>query len=184
MLHKSFQEMGIPPGYGFQQLLFSRVINTLVVQTRSRDHNWRPERLYLRKATSDTYRSIGAPGDLTSQEFPFVHPSKPLLAYNSMQHSFTLDAEGKERLGGDWDSLKVFDLESETEIASVNRDTLHLPNGFVTGWISSIVGFCDAGLFVKAGLSEDRSRLDYFVAEVDFAQRTLRPIVALPAVFM
>ncbi len=86
MLNRSFEEMGIPPGYGFKQLLFSPVANTVVVQTQSAGHNWRPERLYFRKAESDKYRNIGEPGDLTSQEFPFAHPSKPLLAYNSLQH--------------------------------------------------------------------------------------------------
>jgi hypothetical protein len=184
MLNKSFEEMGIPPGYGFKQLLYSPVVNTMVAQTQSAGRNWCPERLYFRRAASDVYRSIGKPGDLISQEFPFLHPSKPLLAYNSMRHRFTLDAEGKERHSGDWDSLIVFNLESEAEVASISQDTLHWPPGVVKGWISRIVAFGDAGLFVQAGLSENVSRMDYFVAEVDFTLRVLKPIAALPATFM
>jgi len=133
MFNRSFQEMGIPSGYGFKQLLFSPAANALVAQTQSAGHNWRPERLYFRYAASDKYRNIGEPGDLTSQEFPFLHSSKPLLAYNSMQHRFTVDAQGEERHSGDWDSLKLFNLESGVEIDSINQDTLRLPPGVVRG---------------------------------------------------
>ena len=176
--------MGIPSGYGFKQLLFSPVANALVLQTQSAGHNWRPERLYYRHTASEKYQNIGEPGDLTSQEFPFVHTSKPLLAYNSMQHRFTLDAQGGERHGGDWDSLKLFNLELGVEIDSINQDVLHLPTGVVRGWISRLVAFGDSGLFVQAGLSKDGSRMDYVVAELDLPQRILKPIAALPATFM
>jgi len=184
MFNKSFEEMGIPSGYGFKELVFSPVANALVVQMQSAGNSWRPERLYFRQLSSDKYRNIGEPGDLTSQEFPFVHSSKPLLAYNSMQHRFTLDAQGEEQHSGDWDSLKLFNLELGVEIDSINEDNLHLPTGVVRGWISDIVAFGDSGLFVKAGLSKDRSRMDYVVAEVDVVQRSLKPIVTLPATFI
>jgi hypothetical protein len=184
MLNKSFEEMGISPGYGFKKLLFSSVANALVVQTRSTGRNWRPERLYFRRAASDKYRSIGQPAELTSQEFPFVHPSRPLLAYNSLQHRFDLDAQGNEQHGADWHSLTIFDLESGTEIASLDEGTLHLPTDVTRGWLASIVGFSDAGLFVTAGLSKNSGRMDYFIAKIDPEQRRLDPVTALPAVFM
>jgi len=176
--------MGIPSGYGFKQLLFSPVANTVVVQAQSAGNNWRPERLYFRHAASDKYRSIGEPGDLASQEFPFVHSSKPLLAYNSMQHRFILDAQGEKRHCGDWDSVKLFNLQLGAEVDSIGPDTLHLPPGIVRGWISKLVGFGDSGLFVQAGLSKDASRMDYVVAEVDLETRTLKPVVVLPATFI
>ncbi len=183
-MFKSFQDMGIPSGYGFKQLLFSPAVNILVVQTCSAGHDWRPERLYFRHADSGGYRKIGAPDDFTSQESPFAHSSKPLLAYNSMQHHFTVDAEGKQRHSGDWDSLNIFNLESGVEVASIKQDSLRLPTGLVRGWIADIVAFGDAGLFVKAGLSVNGTRMDYFIAEVDFAERTLTTVASLPATFM
>jgi hypothetical protein len=184
MWNRSFQEMGLPPGYGLKQLLFSPAANALGVQAQSAGLNWRPERLYFRYVESDKYQCVGQPADLTSQDFPFVHPSKPLLAYNSMQHRFTVDAQGEERHSGDWDSLRLFDLKLGAEVDSINQDTLHLPTGVVRGWISSLVSFGDSGLFVQAGLSKDGSRMDYVVAEVDLAQRILKPVVALPATFI
>jgi hypothetical protein len=180
----SFQGMGIPPGYGFKKLLFSPVANVLVVQAQSAANNWRPERLYFRHTSQETYRPVGEPGDLYSQESPLVHPSKPLLAYNLMEHRFTINAHGKEQHSGDWDSLRVFNLEMGTEVASVCQRTLQWPAGTARGWISGLVQFCELGLFVSAGLSKDSARMDYFVASLDLGERNLKPIVPLAGVFM
>ena len=176
--------MGIPPGYGFKQLLFSTAANALVVQTQSAGKNWRPERLYFRSINSDKYSAIGEPGDLVSQECPFAHPSKPLVAYNCLKHRFSVDARGEERHGAEWDSLTLYNLESGVALDLINPDTLTLPNGIVSGWIATIVGYSDAGLFVQAGLSKDGSRTDYVVAELSVLHHSLKPIVTLPATFM
>ena len=112
MWSRSFQEMGIPQGYGFKQLLFSAAANALVVQTQSAEKNWLPERLYFRHIDSDRYSPVGQPSDLVSQDYPFVHPSKPLIAYNCLEHHFSVDAQGEEHHGADWDSLIIYKLES------------------------------------------------------------------------
>lgn len=176
--------MGIPPGYGFKQLLFSAAANALVVQTQSAEKNWRPERLYFRKIDSEKYNPIGQPSELVSQDHPFVHPSKPLVAYNCLKHRFSVDAQGVERHGGDWDSLTIYDMESGLEVQHITGDELTLPPGIVTGWISALVGYSDAGLFVQAGLSKDGSRMDYVVAELKLTSHVLKPIVTLPATFI
>ena len=54
----------------------------------------------------------------------------------------------------------------------------------VRGWIARLVAFCDSGLFVQSGLSNDGRRIDYVGAEVDLAKRLLKPILALPVVFV
>jgi hypothetical protein len=180
----SFQGMGIPPGYGFKKLLFSPVANVLVVHAQSAANNWRPERLYFRHASQETYRLICEPGDLHSQECPVVHPSKPLLAYNLMEHRFAIDAKGEELHSAEWGSIRVFNLETGTEVASVCQRTLQWPAGTARGWISEIVQFCELGLFVCAGLSTNPARMDYFVASLDLGGCTLKPIVPLRGVFM
>ena len=185
MLNRSFEEMGIPPGYGFKQLLFSPAASALVVQAQSSGKNWRPERLYFRHIDSDKYNSIGLPADLISQDFPFVHPTKPLLAYNCLKHRFSVDASGEERHSGDWDSLNLYDLKSEVQVESINRERLAFPPGIERGWISALVGFSDLGLFVQAGLTKEGSnRMDYVVAELDLSRHVLKPIVPLPATFI
>jgi hypothetical protein len=183
MFPTSFEEMGIPAGYGFKQLLFSPIANTLVLQTCSAGDNWRPERLFFRSLTWDRYRIIGKPDDLISQESPFLHPSKPLLPYISTQHEFSLDEEGNERHHGNWHGLHIVNLESGVEAQSANEETLTLPPGTKRGWICDIVSFGDSGLFVKAALSKKEDLVEYFVAELDIAQN-VKPIATLPAVFM
>ena len=64
---------------------------------------------------------FGQPGDLVSQDYPFVHPSKPLVAYNCLKHHFSVDAQGEERHSADWDSLNLYSLESEAEVESKPR---------------------------------------------------------------
>ena len=81
MFGKTFEEMGIPPEYAFRQLLFSPVANALVLQVGSGRDNWRPERLYFRHSEWDKYPLIGNPGDLVSQDSPFVHSSRPLQLF-------------------------------------------------------------------------------------------------------
>lgn len=183
MLPTTFQEMGIPVGYGFKQLLFSPLANCVVLQACSVSDNWRPERIFFRRSDWDKYRILGNPADLVSQESPFIHPSKPLLAYNSQQHVFSLDGEGRERHAGDWHSLEVVSLEDGSAVRSVNYDTLRLPAGFMRGWICEIVAFADAGLFVHAALSHTGESFGYYVAELDDSLM-LKPLFQLPAVFM
>src|SRR6266478_6330443 len=129
MFSTSFEEMGIPPGYGFRQLLFSPIASALVLQTCSARENWRPERLFYRHLAWDRYRIIGNPDDLISQESPFLHPSKPLLAYVSTQHNFSLDEEGKERHYGNWHALQIFSLETGSEVQSLGEESITLPAG-------------------------------------------------------
>src|SRR5689334_19029080 len=177
--NRSFEEMGIPRGYGFMQLLFSPVAHTLVVQTQSGEKNWRPERLYYRHIDADKYTPIGQPGELVSQEYPFLHPTKPLIAFNCLKHNFELDGEGKERHTGDWDSLRLYNLESGTEVQQVNRETLVLPPGVVRGWIATLVGFSEMGLFVQAGLTKDDGSRMHVVAELELSKHILQPIASL-----
>ena len=178
----TFDEMGIPAGYGFKRLLFCPVANALVLQTCSARDNWRPERLLFRHLTWERYRPIGKPDDLISQESPFVHPSKPLLAYVSAQHQFSLE-EGKERHSGNWNGLHIVNLENGSEAVSVSEKSITLPTGTKRGWICEIVSFGDSGLFVNVALSKNETLVEYFVAELDAAQN-VKPIGALPAVFM
>jgi len=174
MLHKTFSEMGIPPGYGFKKFQHSPIAHALVVQTQSSGHNWRPERLYFRKVEAPTYQSVGAVDDLVSQEFPFVHPSEPLLAYNCMVHKFPIDEHGQERHSGDWDSLRIFNLENGSDVDSIGPGSLKLPDGTSRGWIAGIVTFDSFGLYVTVGLSQkDAMTMDYFVAKLELKQRTL-----------
>jgi hypothetical protein len=155
----------------------------LVLLACSASDGWRPERLYFRHTEQGQYQPIGICDELVSQEFPFVHPSKPLLAYVLFRHEFTVDEQGEDRHSGSWHALQVVSLESGAEVQSVDEATIRLPAGTVRGWVCEIVSFGDSGLCVKAALSSNESSVEYFIAELD-ASQNLKPVAALPAVFM
>jgi hypothetical protein len=187
MLHDSFEDVGIPPGYGFKQLLYCPAANVLVVQTQSWSNSWRPERLYFRDIGAPRYTAIGTPTDLVSQEFPVVAISRPLLAYQSNVHTLELDGQGIERHGASWKSVTVFDLKARNELDVIDTQLVRFPEGVSDAWISSLLSFGESGdiLHVVAALSRDgRLSFEYQVAELDLKTRVVRPLATLPAVFM
>ncbi|HWZ45230.1 MAG TPA: hypothetical protein VNW97_17285 [Candidatus Saccharimonadales bacterium] len=157
----------------------------MVVQTQSVS-SWRPERLYFRTVTDERYIAIGCPY-LMSQEYPVLAAARPLLAYNTMLHGFELDAEGDERHFGNWDAVRIFDLQTHGEVSFIGEQTIRFPDGVTDGWISQLVAFAGRGdlLHVIAGLSRDGLRsMEYCLAELDIQSHAVRPLALLPAVFM
>ena len=186
MIHKSFEDMGIPQGYGFKQLLFCPSANKLVVHAESVRH-WRPERLYIRHLSSDRYELVDSPADMISQEHPVVSNSKPLLAYNALLNKFDVNEEGEERHYGEWESLNIVNLAAPSELRRLAPNTIRFPEGVDDGWISSILSFNDAAtsLNVIAGISRNkRLSMEYYVCDLDLETGVLRPITILPAAFM
>ena len=189
MPKRTYQQLGIPEGYGFKKLLYVPSSKLIVVQVKSWPHDWRnPDRLFLRGIDETAYRPIGTPAEMASQESPTLHPVRPLLAYISDVHSFSRDIHGVEHAGGDWSFLEVTDLIGSTS-TTVTQSTLKIPAPYLDGWITGILSFGDSeSLFViaavKVRVSEDFNRIDYFIAELDLKTHALSLVTHLPATFM
>jgi hypothetical protein len=185
MLHKSFEEMGIPAGYAFRNLLYCASADVLIVQTQPLQ-GWRPDRLYTRPSGAERYEPIGTPDELISQDDPVVSCSRPLLVYNTMRHSFRPDEQGNERHSANWEAVRVFDLRSGREKHVVDRETLHLPDRNLDVWISRLLGFADSHecLHVVASFSRDKSAINYYVSELHLPTGLVRPLINLPATFL
>ena len=186
MIHKSFEDMGIPRGYGFKQLLFCLSAKKLVVHTES-VRPWRPERLYIRDLSSDRYTLVGSPADMISQQYPVISNSKCLLAYSAELNKFDVNEEGDELHFGQWDSINIHNLAAPAEARILDSNAIRFPEGVNDGWISSILSFSDSGknLNVVAGLSRTKRRhMEYYVCDLDLETGVLRPITILPATFM
>jgi hypothetical protein len=140
MSHKSFEDIGIPPGYGFKRLLFNPPTQTIIVHVEAVRH-WRPERLYLRSVASERYTAIGSPGDMISQECPVTSNSQPLLAYIAIRHKFDVDAGGEERHSGNWESLNLVNLMDGTDRSMVDFRTIGFPTEVTRGWVASLLSF-------------------------------------------
>ena len=186
MFGKSFEEMGIPPGYGFKQLLFCPAADTLIVQTQSFP-NWRPERLYARSIGEERYEPIGVPADMISQEYPIVAHSHPLLAYNTLLNSFSLDSEGKELHAGQWQAIRIVDLKSRSESHVLDKETLHLPDRATEVWVERLLAFAEHAdvLHVVAAMKRSSSfTVERYVSELHLSSGLVRPLVNLPASFL
>lgn len=178
--------MGIPPGYGFKQLLFCPAADTLIVQTQSFE-NWRPERLYVCSIGGERYEPISAPAELVSQVYPIVAPSHPLLAYNTLLNSFQLDAEGNELHGGYWQAIRVVDLRARTETHVIDKETLHLPDRNTEVWVESLLAFAEHSdvLHVVAAMKRGSSfTVERYVSELHLSSGLVRPLAQLPASFL
>ena len=185
MMHKSFEEMGVPAGYGFKNLLYCAAAETLIAQLQPLQ-GWRPERLYVRSNGSERYEPLGTPEEMVSQDDPIVLCSHPLLAYNNLRHSFSSNEEGEELHGGKWEAVRVFDLRSRTEKYLVDRETLHLPDRNLEVWVSSLLGFADHECLhvVAAFCREFPYNINHYVSELHLPTGLVRPMVNLPATFL
>lgn len=185
MQSKSFEEMGLPAGYAFGNLLYCSPADTLIVQAQPRNGHG-PDRLYTRSAGSERYEAIVAEHDLISQEDPAVLCSHPLLAYNTLRHSLQSGEAGNGWPGANWEAVRVLDLTTRTERHMVDRETLHLPDPDLDVWVVRLLGFADSHerLHVVAGFSRDKSTINYFVSELHLLTGLVRPMVNLPATFL
>lgn len=185
MQYKSFEEMGIPSGYAFRNLLYCSPADVLIAQAEPRSGQG-PNRLYYRPAGSDRYEPIGAPDELISQEDPTVLCSHPLLAYNTLRHSLQSGEAGNNWPGTNWDAVRLLDLRSMTEKHIVDHETLHLPDRNIDVWIARLLGFADSHecFHVVAGFSRDKATINYYVSELHLPTGLVRPIVNLPATFL
>ena len=187
MLNKSF-EMGIPHDYAFKQLFYHPAVRMLIVQVQPiHTKKWLPDRLYYRALNDGRYRPVGAPLPMMAQEYPVISLKRPILVYNATQYSYTRDAAGEEHLGGDWDSLKIYDLETHQFAQDISRQTLKVPADVTRYWISSLLCFSQTEevLYLTVGLSQKgEGRMDYYLAGLDIETRVLRVDSPLPAAFM
>lgn len=185
MQSKNFEEMGIPAGYGFRNLLYCSPADALIVQAQPR-HGQGPFRLYARRAGGDRYEPILATHESISQEDPTVLCSHPVLAYNTLHHTIESGEAGNEWPGANWEAVRVLDLRSMTETHVVDRETLHLPDRNLDVWIARLLGFADSHecLHVVAGFSRDKTTINYYVSELHLPTGLVRPMVNLPATFL
>jgi hypothetical protein len=181
LFSKLFDEMGVPAGYRFKQLLFSPRANSVVRHASSAMNDWRPERIYFHRVgrVSPSWQSWGIGFARISFHTFFettacVHDDAARLFNRSRRPrttphklAFSSDRRLIKRLGGPLDRPGI--------VAGINRLTRF--------WICEIVAFGEQGLFVKTALSKNESLIEDFVAELS-AENLLKPIVLFPAVFL
>jgi len=175
---------GIPSGYAYPKLLYNPVSEMLIIQLEGVDE-LRPKRLYMKHKDASKYEQVGSPDDKTSYEDPVVSMNRPLLAFNIETWQ-----KHEQGVSGDWKELQVLDVKTGTNVRSVRKGELILPQGFRDGWISDLIALSDDGdrLYIKAafcrsGKSGPRSRVNYFLAVLDLVSKRVETLSELRAVF-
>lgn len=176
--------LGIPIGYAYPKLLYNPASETLIIQVEGADE-LRPRRLLIKRKDAPKYEQVGSPDDMTSYEDPVVSMKQPLLAFNVQTWQ-----KIERGVSGDWKELLVFDLNTRTNVHSVKKGELVLPQGFSDAWICDLIALSDDGarLYIKgalcrAGKNGPRSRVNYFLAALDLVSKQIETLAELRGVF-
>jgi hypothetical protein len=176
---------GIPPGYGFAQLLYNPPSGILIIELcHGTSQQFLPNRLFLRHKDAEGYRHLGMPEETCSQESAVTSPGQPTLFFNSNR----LKIQG-DRVSGEWDGLYSVDLEKLAIVRCASQETLKLPPPYNDCWVTNLLSLSADGevLYLTIGLCEmsgsTRQKIAYYLAQFEVATRTLQTISKLRAAF-
>jgi hypothetical protein len=180
-----WEEMGIPKGYGFAQLLFNPPTEILIAELcHGHAREFLPNRLFWRRKNEEGYKPLGEAKTNCSQESAVTAASKPVLFFNSLE----IIQENSGR-SGNWDALYTVDLETMTIASAASRRDLRLPAPYTDGWITDLLHSSDDGetLYLAIGMCElngtTRQNIAYYLAQFEIASKNLRTISRLRGSF-
>jgi hypothetical protein len=182
----TFQDLGIPPQYGFERLLYSPSAGTVVAQARWADRGFRPRLLFVRDVNEEHYTPVGMHEEMLDQGSPQVSLAKPWLAFITARFQIGKDASGEERIGGNPEDVKVFDLSLRSDVLTIPMGNLVLPSDMTDGWISSLLSFSESAdaLYAVAALSRNRrTTMEYYLSRLELTSSRVEIIALLRTPF-
>lgn len=177
---RSFSEIGLPEGHAFPELSYHAPTGFLVAHTRPLDSALPSRRLSARRVTEPRYRPVGDFPPAISVESYAASFSLPVLYFLTYEWSEYPNGP----VGGHWDALYRFNLETRQSEVVARRGEVIPPNRYKSAWLSALfsVGADGCTIFCKAAL-EGAEVTDYCLSEFLIAERKLTPINMLEAVF-
>ena len=180
-----WQQEGIPPGYGFSQLLYNPPSGIQIVELcHGVSERFHPNRLFVRLKGAEKYEQLGMPEESCSQESAVTSPGQPILFFNS--NRLTIDGD---RVSGNWDGLYSVDLETLTIVRCASKETLKLPVPYNDCWVTNLMCLSADGklLYLTIGMCEMTGstgrEIAYYLAQFDMETRNLETISRLRAIF-
>jgi ClpA/ClpB-like protein len=180
-----WQQEGIPPGYGFSQLLYNPSSGIQIVELcHGASERFHPNRLFVRLKGAERYEQLGTPEESCSQESAVTSPGQPILFFNSNR----LTIHG-DRVSGDWDGLYSVDLEKLVIVRCTSKETLQLPAPYNDCWVTNLLSLSVDGklLYLTIGMCQmagsTRQEIAYFLAQFDVVTGNLETISRLRATF-
>lgn len=190
-LRKGWSKYGIPSNYAYPELVYNSVAETLIVEVSSVGKQWAPTRLSYRHKNSSTYTQLGTPADDTSYESVVSAANRPLIAFNSLKWTVRLDEEGQKRVAGDWAAAHIYDLKSHQITQTITSENLRSDEQGSRLWVCGLDHLAPGAetLYLRAaqkyGAKDGHSgRAEYFLAELDLHDLTLKKICPLPGTFL
>jgi hypothetical protein len=134
----------------------------------------------LRRVKETLYRPIGDFAPSVSVESFALHPQLPLLYFIT----FVWSEHGNGPVGGDWEALHRFDLNTFQCQIVARRGELIPPDGYRTAWLNELFLVSDDGnmLFCKAGL-RNKEPVHYCLSKFSIPDRKLAVISRFETVF-
>ena len=178
-----FEEIGLPHGHVYPKLAYHPPTGSIIVQTQLAESTLPSRRLSIRRLNEARYHPIGDfPPEISTESFVLC-ASSPLLFVNT----FIWKEHINGPVGGDWDALYSFNLDTLQSDILVRKDELVPPDGYRSAWFSTLFSASNDGrkLFCRAGLrnQEPKKPIDYCLSEFSVADRKLAIITKLKAVF-
>lgn len=175
----SFDDVGLPDGHAFPELAYHQPTGSIIAHTRPRESRLPSHRLSIRRVSESRYTVIGDfPPSISVSSFA-LSPTLPILYFITFAWS---DHNGN--VGGDWDALHRFTLDTHQSEIVARRGELVPPDHYRFAWLSELFSVSADGrtLFCKAALQRE-GPIDYCLSELSIADRRLAAITRLDAVF-
>ncbi len=179
-LPKKFQKIGLPDGHAFPVLAYHPPTSSVLAHTRPIKSRLPCRRLSLRRVNGTRYRPIADfPPSISVENF-LLHPQLPLLFFITYVWSEHVNGP----VGGDWDALYCFNLNTRKSKIVARRGELVLPDGYRRAWLCELLSASADGntLFCTAGLPKGKT-VHYCLSKLSIPDRRLAVVTRLKAVF-
>jgi hypothetical protein len=182
-----WQEVGMPDGYTTSQLLYNPAAETVVLEVKAINGDFRPKRLLIRHRQSDRYEEIASLAEDVSYESPVTCEKQPIVVFNCKK--YRRQSDGKF-VAADWEGIYLIDLKTKEVVPCLSKEKFRVPAPYdERGWVTEIRAISDdaAHAYVIVGLgrrtSEKEVSYDYHLASLDLKTTQLELISHLKNTF-
>jgi hypothetical protein len=171
---------GLPDKGHFRKLLYNEPSECLIAafQLKLDEQHW-SEDLYYRKKSSSEYVQIAGSSEAIHY-YPIVSCARAPLIF--------FDVTKWNEIGGDWESISSFNLDTSELQTVVTKTDIHQPE-FERVWVSSLISARDDASSVFCSVAFEKaiangSKVSYWLCELRFADFALTRIAELPSTFV
>lgn len=175
-----YNSLGLADGQVPHDLEYHPPTSSVILHTRNREGRLPSFRLSIRSASEERYSPVGEFAAGTSVHSFALSRTAPILYYNTVRWG-----EHDGLVGGEWDALYRFTLDSRRCDVVARRGELIPPNHFQSAWPVELFSVSDDGAILYCtcalGLSEG---FQYYVSKVALNTLRVEPITRLEATFL